>query len=111
LEVFFTIHDPTTRNRQGNDVGTQYRSVIFYHSAQQKATAEQIIAQIDAAKIWEAPIVTQVVPAQTFYAAEAHHQEYYLNNGGQAYCQVVIAPKVAKFRKHFLAQLKKPLNA
>ena len=107
LEVFFTIHDPTTPNRQGADVGTQYRSAIFYHSPEQKAIAEQVIAEIDAAHIWEAPIVTEVAPFQAFYQAEDYHQEYFQNNGDQPYCRVVIAPKVAKFRKTYLAKLKK----
>jgi peptide-methionine (S)-S-oxide reductase len=106
LEVFFTIHDPTTLNRQGADVGTQYRSAIFYHSAGQKATAEQVIAEIDAAGIWGAPIVTEVAPLDTFYRAEDYHQEYYRRNPGQGYCRVVIAPKVAKFRQRYLDRLK-----
>ncbi len=107
LQVFFTIHDPTTLNRQGADVGTQYRSAIFYHSTQQKTTAEQVIAEINAAGIWGAPIVTQVAPIDVFYAAEDYHQEYYSRNPYQPYCQVVIAPKVAKFRKHYVERLKK----
>lgn len=107
LEVFFTIHDPTTLNRQGADVGTQYRSAIFYHTSEQKATAEQVIAEINAAHIWDAPIVTEVTPFETFYPAEDYHQEYFLWNPGQGYCRVVIAPKVAKFRQKYLARLKK----
>jgi peptide-methionine (S)-S-oxide reductase len=107
LEVFFTIHDPTTLNRQGADVGPQYRSAIFYHSPEQKATAEQVIAEVNAAKVWDQPIVTEVTPASTFYVAEAYHQEYYQNNPEQGYCRVVIAPKVAKFRKQYLDKLKK----
>lgn len=108
LEVFFTVHDPTTLNRQGNDVGTQYRSAIFYHSPEQKATAEATIAEIDAGKIWGRPIVTEVVPASTFYIAEAYHQEYFARTGNaNPYCSVVVAPKVAKFRKNFLAKLKR----
>lgn len=106
LEVFFTIHDPTTLNRQGNDVGTQYRSAIFYHSPEQKAVAEKVIGEISAAKIWDDPIVTEGVPLQKFYIAEDYHQEYFQNNPGQPYCQVVVAPKVAKFRKKFLQKLK-----
>jgi peptide-methionine (S)-S-oxide reductase len=106
LNVFFTIHDPTTLNRQGGDVGTQYRSVIFYHNPQQKATAELVIAELEAAKVWDNPIVTQVVPVEKFYIAEDYHQEYFANNPNQGYCQVVVAPKVAKFRKTFLEQLK-----
>ena len=107
LEVFFVIHDPTTLNRQGNDVGTQYRSAIFYHSADQKATAEQVIANMSAAKIYEDPIVTEVVPASKFYMAEDYHQEYFRRNPAQPYCSFVVRPKVAKFRKHFLGKLKK----
>jgi peptide-methionine (S)-S-oxide reductase len=106
LEVFFTIHDPTTPNRQGADVGPQYRSVIFYHSPEQKETAEQVIAELDAAQIWGAPIVTQVVPLEAFYPAEAYHQDYFARNPDRAYCQVVIAPKVAKVRQRYLAKLK-----
>ena len=105
-EVFFTIHDPTTLNQQGADVGTQYRSAIFYHSPEQKAVAEGVIAELNAAKLWDAPIVTEVVPFTTFYPAEDYHQEYYQQNPDQPYCRAVIAPKVAKFRKHFLAKLK-----
>ncbi|HEU5100196.1 MAG TPA: peptide-methionine (S)-S-oxide reductase MsrA [Roseiflexaceae bacterium] len=107
LDVFFTIHDPTTLNRQGADVGTQYRSAIFYHSPEQKAIAEQTIAELNAAKIWGDPIVTEVVPAQTFYIAEDYHQEYFENNANQPYCRAVVAPKVAKFRKYFFEKLKK----
>ena len=88
LEVFFTIHDPTTLNRQGADVGTQYRSAIFYHSPEQKATAEQVIREIDAAKIWPAPIVTEVTPFTVFYPAEDYHQEYFARNPTQGYCSV-----------------------
>jgi len=107
LEVFFTIHDPTTLNRQGPDHGTQYRSVIFYRSPEQKAIAEQVIADISAAKIWDKPIVTEVTRFGAFYAAEGYHQQYYARNPNQAYCQMVIAPKVIKFRKQFLPKLKK----
>jgi len=106
LDVFFTIHDPTTLNRQGNDVGTQYRSAIFYHSPEQKATAEQVIAKLNAEHLWNAPIVTQVTPFEKFYRAEDYHQEYFEHNGNQPYCRVVVAPKVAKFRKHYLDRLK-----
>jgi len=106
LNVFFTIHDPTTLNRQGADVGTQYRSVIFYHSPEQKVVAEQTIAELNQEKIWEDPIVTEVTPLETFYPAENYHQEYFQNNPNQGYCRVVIAPKVAKFRKQYLEQLK-----
>jgi peptide-methionine (S)-S-oxide reductase len=106
LQVFFTIHDPTTLNRQGADVGTQYRSAIFYHDPGQKAAADQVIAEIEAAQIWPQPIVTQVVPLTAFYPAEAYHQDYFKRNPYQGYCQVVIAPKVAKFRKVYLDRLK-----
>jgi len=107
LDVFFVIHDPTTLNRQGNDVGTQYRSAIFYHSPQQKEIAEKAIAALTGAKIWNAPIVTEVTPAAPFYVAEGYHQEYFARNPRQPYCQAVVAPKVAKFRKTFLDKLKK----
>ena len=107
LEIFFTIHDPTTLNRQGGDVGPQYRSAIFYHSQEQKAIAEQVIEEINAAHIWPAPIVTEVTPFTTFYQAEDYHQEYFKHNSQQPYCQVVVAPKVAKFRKQYMMKLKK----
>ena len=107
LEVFFTFHDPTTLNRQGADVGTQYRSAIFYHTPEQQATARQVIDEFNAARIWDKPIVTEVTPFEVFYPAEDYHQEYFERNGGQPYCQFVIAPKVAKFRKHYLDRLKK----
>jgi len=107
LEVFFTIHDPTTLDRQGNDVGTQYRSAIFTHSPEQQATAKQVIAEIEVAKIHDAPIVTEVTPFTAFYPAEDYHTDYFNRNPGQAYCQFVIAPKVAKARSKFLARLKK----
>jgi len=106
LEVFFVIHDPTTLNRQGNDAGTQYRSAIFYHSAAQKAAAERVIADLGAGKVYDDPIVTEVVPASKFYAAENYHQEYFRRNPTQPYCAFVVRPKVAKFRKHFLEKLK-----
>jgi peptide-methionine (S)-S-oxide reductase len=105
LEVFFSIHDPTTRNRQGADVGTQYRSAIFYHTEEQKHTAEGLIAELDAARIWPAPIVTEVAQLEAFYPAEAYHKDYFQNNPEQPYCQFVIAPKVAKFRKTHLERL------
>ncbi len=108
LEVFFAIHDPTTRNRQGADVGPQYRSVIFYHSDEQRAIAEQVIAELNAACLWPAPIVTEVTPFTVFYPAEDYHQEYFVNNPNQRYCRIVIAPKVAKFRQQFLAKLRRP---
>jgi peptide-methionine (S)-S-oxide reductase len=107
LEVFFTIHDPTTLNRQGADVGTQYRSAVFYHTPEQKEVAEQVIAELNAEKIWDAPIVTEVAPFTAFYPAEAEHQEYYQRNQSQPYCRAVIAPKVSKFRKQYLEKLKK----
>jgi len=106
LTVFFTIHDPTTKNRQGNDVGTQYRSVIFCQPPEQRAAATAVIAEITAARLWRDPIVTEVADAATFYPAEAYHQEYFTRNGRQPYCQAVVAPKVAKFRKHFSDRLK-----
>ena len=107
LKVFFTIHDPTTLNRQGNDVGTQYRSAIFYHDDEQKKIAEEVVREIGAAKIWDDPIVTEVTPFEKFYIAEDYHQEYFKKNPFQGYCRVVIAPKVAKFRKQFVDRLKK----
>jgi peptide-methionine (S)-S-oxide reductase len=107
LEIFFTIHDPTTLNRQGNDVGTQYRSAIFYHSPQQKAIAEQVIQEFAAARIWDNPIVTEVAPFTAFYPAEEYHQDYFKRNPAQPYCQVIIAPKVAKFRQKFASRLSK----
>ena len=107
LEVFFVIHDPTTVNRQGNDFGTQYRSVIFHHTPEQKAVAEEVIARLNQAKLWDDPIVTEIAPASTFYMAENYHQEYFARNPYQPYCQFVVAPKVAKFRKQFLEKLKK----
>ena len=106
LVVFFSIHDPTTLNRQGADVGTQYRSAIFYHDEEQKQVAEALIAEMEAKKIWENPIVTEVTPLDTFYKAEDYHQEYYERNKYQPYCQIVIAPKMAKFRKEYAAKLK-----
>lgn len=108
LDVFFTIHDPTTLNRQGADVGTQYRSAIFYHDEVQKRGAEEAIRDLEAEGVWENPVVTQVVPFTEFYPAEDYHQEYYARNPRAGYCQVVIAPKVSKFRKQFLSRLKKP---
>ena len=98
LEIFFEIHDPTTLNRQGADVGTQYRSVIFHHTPEQKAVAEKVIAELNAAKVWPAPIVTEVTPFTAFYPAEGYHQAYYRWNPNQPYCRVVIAPKLEKVR-------------
>jgi peptide-methionine (S)-S-oxide reductase len=106
LEVFFETHDPTSLNRQGADVGTQYRSVVFYHSEEQRRQAEETIRELDSAGIWNAPIVTKVEPFDTFYSAEDYHQEYYENNPNQGYCRVVILPKVEKFEKVFKDLLK-----
>ncbi len=106
LEIFFVIHDPTTLNRQGNDIGTQYRSAIFFHSPEQQRTAESVIASLTRERLYPAPIVTQVVPATDWYEAEAYHQEYYAKNPLQGYCQFVVGPKVAKFRKQFAVRLK-----
>jgi peptide-methionine (S)-S-oxide reductase len=106
LEMFFVIHDPTTLNRQGNDAGTQYRSAIFYHSPEQKKTAEDVIAAFTKDKVYDNPIVTEVVPAGPFYVAEDYHQEYFARNASQGYCAYVVGPKVAKFRKQFAAKLK-----
>ena len=106
LSFFFTIHDPTTLNRQGADRGTQYRSVIFYRDNRQKETAEQVIRQIEASGVWQKPVVTQIVPFNAFYKAEEYHQNYFRNNPRQPYCQVVIAPKVAKLREHYRERLK-----
>jgi peptide-methionine (S)-S-oxide reductase len=108
LDVFFTIHDPTTLNRQGYDEGTQYRSVVFYHDDEQKQVAGQAIRDLEAQAVWENPVVTQVVPLTEFYPAENYHQEYFARNPRAGYCQVVIAPKVSKFRKQYLSRLKKP---
>jgi peptide-methionine (S)-S-oxide reductase len=107
LNVFFAIHDPTTLNRQGGDVGTQYRSAIFYHDDEQKRIAEELIKDLNAQQIWDRPIVTQVEKLGTFYMAEDYHQEYFARNQYQPYCMAVVAPKVSKFRKHFLELLKK----
>jgi peptide-methionine (S)-S-oxide reductase len=106
LEVFLAIHDPTSRDRQGNDAGSQYRSVIFYHSEAQKEAAEAMIRELDASETYGKPIVTEVRPASAFYVAEDYHQDYFQNNPGQPYCGYVVAPKVAKFRKQFAAKLR-----
>lgn len=106
LRVFFATHDPTTRDRQGNDVGPQYRSVVFYHDEAQRAAAEQVMAEIRAEGIWPAPLVTELKPAPRFWPAEAYHQNYFARNPFQPYCRVVIAPKVAKFRSGTLARLR-----
>jgi peptide-methionine (S)-S-oxide reductase len=106
LHIFFTTHDPTTLNRQGADVGTQYRSVIFYHDEKQKETAQRIINELDGSKVWKNRIVTEVVPFRAFYKAEDYHQEFYQRNRKYPYCQVVIEPKIAKLRQHYLTKLK-----
>lgn len=106
LEVLFVIHDPTTLNRQGNDVGTQYRSAIFYHSEEQKKIAQDLINELTVQQAFENPIVTEVVPAETFYVAEDYHQDYLKKNPNQGYCQFVVAPKLAKFRKKFAQKRK-----
>ena len=107
LQIFFTIHDPTTLNRQGADVGTQYRSAIFYHDDAQKATAEAVMAEVTAEKIWPNPLVTELAPLAKFYPAEEYHQDYFARNPSQPYCQVVVAPKVSKFRKQYVGMLKR----
>jgi peptide-methionine (S)-S-oxide reductase len=107
LNVFFAIHDPTTLNRQGADTGTQYRSAIFYHDDEQKQIAEELIKDLNAQKIWDRPIVTEVTKLDKFYMAEDYHQEYFANNPYQPYCMAVVSPKVSKFRKHFIELLKK----
>jgi len=107
LRVFFAIHDPTTPNRQGTDVGTQYRSAIFTHREEQARIAEEVIGELTAAGLWDAPVVTEVAPLQAFYPAEEDHQEYFARHADQPYCRRVIAPKVAKFRQQFLERLKK----
>jgi peptide-methionine (S)-S-oxide reductase len=111
LEVFFTIHDPTTMNRQGGDVGTQYRSVILWHDPAQRATAEQVKSEISTSGLWSGPIVTEILPIEQFFPAEDYHQEYFARNPYQPYCMAVVAPKVAKFRKQNLERLKKSAKA
>jgi peptide-methionine (S)-S-oxide reductase len=106
LDVFFTIHDPTTLNRQGSDIGTQYRSAILFHSPEQERIAHEVIDELNQAKLWPNPIVTEVKPVSNYSEAEDYHQEYFANNKYQPYCQVVVAPKVAKFRKHYFEKLK-----
>lgn len=106
LEIFFKTHDPTTLNRQGADIGTQYRSVIFYHSEEQKEIASDVILRLDEAKLFDAKIVTELVPFNAFYQAEEYHKNYFLNNPEQGYCQMVVRPKVEKFRKIFKNMLK-----
>ena len=107
LEVFFTIHDPTTLNRQDNDVGTQYRSAIYYHDEEQRLIADEVIEEMTAAGVWDDPIVTEVTALDTFYEAEEYHQRYFEKNPFQPYCFVVVRPKVSKFRKKFVSKLKK----
>ena len=109
LHVFFTIHDPTTLNRQGVDVGSQYRSAIFYHTPDQKATAERVIAELQSEHVWDDPVVTELKPLEAFYPAEEYHRDYFRRNPTQGYCSAVIAPKVAKVRKLFLDKLKQPV--
>lgn len=106
LEIFFTTHDPTTLNRQGVDVGTQYRSVIFYHTQQQKQFAEKIIQRLNSEALWDAPIVTKIEPFKTFYEAEEYHKDYFKRHPEQAYCRLVIAPKIANLQEHYLSKLK-----
>lgn len=106
LTIFFTLHDPTTLNRQGNDRGTEYRSVVFYHTPEQEKIAQQVIKEIEDQKLYADPIVTTVEPIKAYYKAEDYHQEYYARNGGQPYCQIIIAPKVAKLRKLYSDKLK-----
>jgi peptide-methionine (S)-S-oxide reductase len=107
LEVFFAIHDPTSRDRQGNDAGPQYRSAIFYHSDAQREAAQSMIGELDAERIWSRPIVTEVRPAETWYVAEDYHQDYFKNNPNQPYCAYVVAPKVSKFREKFAAKMRR----
>ena len=107
MQVFFTLHDPTTLNRQGADVGTQYRSAPFYHNDAQRKTAEEVIKEVDAAKTWKRPIVTEVVPFKAFYKAEDYHQEYFEKNPRSSYCQAVIEPKIVKLREYYRAKLKR----
>ncbi len=106
LEVFFSIHDPTTPNRQGADAGPQYRSVIFYHDQEQKEITERMIQELNASGTWNSPIVTEILPFKAFYKAEDYHQDYFLKNPEQPYCRVVIAPKVEKFRRHYASKQK-----
>jgi peptide-methionine (S)-S-oxide reductase len=106
LHIFFTTHDPTTLNRQGADVGTQYRSVIFYHNEKQREAAQEVIKGLNGSKVWKNPIVTEVAPFKSFYKAEDYHQEFYQRNRGYPYCQVVIEPKISKLRQHYLTKLK-----
>ncbi|MDX1440219.1 MAG: peptide-methionine (S)-S-oxide reductase MsrA [Rubricoccaceae bacterium] len=106
LFVFFSLHDPTTRNRQGADIGTQYRSIVLYHDEEQRATAEDVVASLVSDRVFDRPIVTEIVPFSAFYEAESHHQNYFASNPNKPYCQAVIAPKVARLRRHYLDKLK-----
>jgi peptide-methionine (S)-S-oxide reductase len=106
LEIFFSVHDPTTLNRQGADLGTQYRSAIFHHNEQQKRVAEELVTELNKADLWDNPVVTQIVPLDTFYPAEDYHKEYFSRHPEQAYCQMVISPKISKFRKQWKKHLK-----
>jgi peptide-methionine (S)-S-oxide reductase len=107
LEIFFSVHDPTTPNQQGADIGTQYRSAIFYHNGQQKIVALKLIGELNEAHVWRGPIVTQIAPAGEFYPAEDYHRNYFIKHPEQSYCQVVISPKVSKFRKQWAKRLKR----
>ena len=107
LQVFFTLHDPTTLNQQGADVGTQYRSVIFHNSDEQRKIAEDVIKEVDASRVWKRPIVTEVVPSKVFYKAEDYHQDYFEKNPRSPYCQAVIAPKIVKLREYYREKLKR----
>jgi peptide-methionine (S)-S-oxide reductase len=111
LQVFFSIHDPTTPDRQGNDVGTQYRSAIFYHDDAQRADAEAVMRDVEEAALYDAPLVTELEPAGTYYPAEPYHRNFFAQNPDQAYCRVVIAPKVSKFRKQHVGRLKRPVSS
>jgi peptide-methionine (S)-S-oxide reductase len=106
LEIFFSTHDPTTLNRQGADIGTQYRSVIFYHDEQQRQTAEKVIQRLNSEEIWDAPIVTRIEQFKTFYEAEEYHRDYFKRHPEQAYCRIIIAPKIAKLQEHYMSKLK-----
>ena len=108
LHVFFTIHDPTTLNQQGADVGTQYRSAVFFHTPEQKAEVERVVAELTAERVWDDPIMTVVTPLEKFYPAEEYHRDYYRRNPNQGYCRAVVAPKVAKVRKLYFDKLKQP---
>jgi peptide-methionine (S)-S-oxide reductase len=109
LELFFAFHDPTTLNRQGNDVGTQYRSAIYYHSAEQERTAREVIERLQREGVWEDPIVTELAPLDRFYPAEEYHQQYFQRNPTRMYCQAVVAPKVVKLRREYAGRLKQPV--